>query len=245
MSVAPERLHDSVRVERLQRVRGDERDALPARLELRGQIGRELHDGAVAEDAHVLAAPEVAELPECEGVDGARRQVRLARLAQPQVHGPVLLGHAVQRGLAALGRIARSQHRHVGERRGQDDVFLGVVRAAQRRVGDAPADPHELERPEQGERGDRVREGPHPTQGHARAEADHDLLGDAGVDEPLGELIAELLHRPRRGDVGDDDGHPLVVLARLVDRVRERVPHDVTSASSAMAFAYSSLFGER
>src|SRR5207245_8818157 len=124
---------------------------------------------------------------------------------------------------------------------------------------DAAADPHdrhrqvlitevvadELEGTVERERGDRVREGPHPTQGHARAEADHDLLGDAGVDEPLGELIAELLHRPRRGDVADDDGQPLVVLARLVDRVRERVPHDVTSASSAMAFAYSSLFGER
>ena len=44
---------------------------------------------------------------------------------------------------------------------------------------------------------------------------------------------------------GHDDGHALVALARLVERVGEAVPHEVTSRSSVTALAYSSLLGDR
>ncbi len=120
---------------------------------------------------------------------------------------------------------------------------------AQGRVGDAAADADdrhrqvviaqidadELVRPEQGEGRDRVGERAQPAQRHAGAHADHDLLGDAGVDKAVGELFAEAGDRARRRDVGDDDRQPRIGLAELVKGVGKDVSHAAFPSISAIA----------
>jgi len=89
------------------------------------------------------------------------------------------------------------------------DIFLGVMRAAEGRIGDAAADPdhgyrevliakivaHHLKGAVEREGGDGIGERPEAAQRHAGAEPDHDLFGNACVDEALGEILAELLDR--------------------------------------------------
>ena len=109
---------------------------------------------------------------------------------------------APARRLDAFLRVARRDDLHVGQRAGDRDVLLGVVRAAERGVDDAGAHAdhrdgevlvaqvvaHHLEGAVERERRDGVGEGLQAFQRQAGADADHALLGDADVDEAVGEL---------------------------------------------------------
>ena len=64
---------------------------------------------------------------------------RLALLAEPQVDGAVVLQRGPQRQ-AGLDRVAGTDDRHVRQRPQQRDVLAGMMRRAQRRVGQAGAD---------------------------------------------------------------------------------------------------------
>ena len=88
----------------------------------------------------------------------------------------------------------------LGRRAHDGDVFLGVMRAPQRGIGDAAADADDrhgqiliaqvdanlLERAVDGKRGDAVGERRAAAQCQAGAQADHALLGHADVDELFG-----------------------------------------------------------
>ena len=131
-------------------------------------------------------------LPNSNGPVAARREVRLAGLAEPQVGRAVPLD-AGPGGGHCLGRVAGGDDRHVRDRPHHGDVLLGVMRPAQRGVGDAAADAddghrhvlvaevvaHLLERPVDREGRDRVGERAAAPQRQPRAEADHALLGHA------------------------------------------------------------------
>ena len=103
----------------------------------------------------------------------------------------------------------------------------------------------ELVRTEQCKGRDGVGEGTQAAQRHPGAHADHDLFGDAGVDEPIGKILAEFLNRAGGRDVSHDDGQPLVLFAGFIKGISEGIPHDAISVNPAIAWAYSSLLGER
>ena len=145
-----------------------------------------------------------------------------------------------------------------GTARGDGDVLLRVMRCAERRIGDAAADTDDghrqvliakivadhLERAVEREGGDRVGEWPQAALRHARGHADHDLLGDAGIDEAIGKFAAEFRDAAGRRNVGDDDAEPRVGLSEFVERIGEAISHAAPSSSSN-ACLYSSGLGDR
>ena len=133
-----------------------------------------------------------------------------------------------------------------------------MMRCAERRIGDAAADADhghrqvlvakivadKFEGAVEREGSDRVGEGPQAALRHARDHADHDLLGDPGVDEAIGKLAAKFGDAAGRRNVGDDDGEPRVDFPEFVESVGEAVSHAAPS-SSRSACAYSAGLGER
>ena len=90
----------------------------------------------------------------------------------------------------------------------------------------------ELVRPERRERRDRVDEGDEPRLGEAGRDAEHVLLGDADVEEPVREPLRERLDH-REAEVAGEQDDPLVVLGELDERPDEGRPHAATSLHRA------------
>ncbi len=95
-----------------------------------------------------------------------------------------------------------------------------------------------------------------PAVGEAGADADHVLLGDADVDEPIGELVAERAELRRADGVVDDGDDALVGAGKIEQRRGERITAVVqrrarrtgpsaAPPSSDRATSYSSAVGTR
>jgi hypothetical protein len=67
----------------------------------------------------------------------------------------------------------------------------------------------------------------------------HDLLGDAHIDEAIGEVVAEFVDGAGRRDIGDHGAETGILFACRVEGLGEIDSHDVTSASASIAGLYS------
>src|SRR5215510_10883400 len=133
-------------VERLQGVHGRERHRPALLAKPLRNVARQLHDRSVGQNAYIVPARQVAQPAERPGVDGARGEIRFASLAETEIDRAALLRHAPLGGEPRLGRVARRNDAHVRDCAGERHVFLGVVGAAQRRIGDAAPDAHDRDR---------------------------------------------------------------------------------------------------
>ena len=82
---------DALAVERLERVRRDDRHAAAGGGQPVGDLDRHLHDQAVGDHAGIAALAQVAQLAEHPRLDGLGGEIRLAGLADAQIDRPVLL----------------------------------------------------------------------------------------------------------------------------------------------------------
>ena len=87
---------------------------------------------------------------------------------------------------------------------------------------------HELVRSERREGRDRVREGDEPCLGEAGGDAEHVLLGNADVEEPVREPLRERLDH-REAEVAREQDDPLVLFGKLHEGSDEGRPHAATS----------------
>ena len=247
--VTRKRLRNAIDIERLHGVARDHRNRFSRGFEAFGELHCLLHDDSIGQNAYVAAALDVAQLAEHPGVDRLVGIVRFARLADAQIDRPLFLRGAIVRRLGALGRVARRDDLHIGQRSGDGNVLLRMVCPAQRRVNDAGAHAHHgdgqvliaqvvahhLERSIEREGRDRVGERLAALERETGANSDHALLGDADVDEARGILLAELRHAAGRRDVGDHDIDIGIGAGRLVKRLGERIPHCAARSSSITA----------
>ena len=151
---------------------------------------------------------------------------RLRLLAEPQVDGPGELLDRRQRGARLLG-VGRRDDGDAGLDAHDPRVLERVVRDAVVAVVHAAADAddahrqlvqdravaHELVAAHRGERGDRVDVGRVAGLGEAGRDADHVLLGDAGVPEAVGVALGERLEHGEAEIAGEQDD-PLVASRR-------------------------------
>ena len=155
----------------------------------------------------------------------AGMKVRLTRLAQAQV-GRLRMFDEISHAGAHLHRVARRRDQHVRKAAHQRVVLHRVVRVAQSAIGQPAADGNHGHRQavvvhvvadllgaaEGGEVGDRIGEDVIALAGHARGQARHVLLGHAGVDEAVRELVGKGFHHGV-AEVTDDQ-RDVRVLAR-------------------------------
>ena len=138
-------------------------------------------------------------------------------------------------GRGRLDRIGRHDHRHVGDRARPREVFDGVMRRPKLAVRHAARNPAELHvvaavrevgldlleraagQKARGAAGERNLAGA----GQTRADADHVLLGDADIDQPVRKPFAELLQVGRADRVVADDDDAAVLLGEREQRLGE------------------------
>ncbi len=138
---------------------------------------------------------------------------------------------AIARRLGALRRVARRDDLHVGQRSGNRDVLLRMVRPAKRRIDDAGAHTdhrhgqvlvaeiiaNHFKRSIEREGRDCVGERLAALERETGADANHALLRHTDIDETLGILLVEFRHAAGGRDVGDDDVDIGISGRRLVE----------------------------
>src|SRR6267154_148731 len=161
-----------------------------------------LSDRTIGKQAKVLPFLEAADLTESKPVRSLRCQIWFSRLAEPEINWARQVD-ARARGSGRLGGVAWRDDSHVGQRAHHGDIFLCVMRAAERGVRHAAAysdqldgqvlvatiDPHHFKWPVDRKRGNRVGERDTTEQCQPRGQAHHYLLSDADVYEPLREFF--------------------------------------------------------
>src|SRR5918996_1400279 len=195
-------------IEGLQRVDVDD----PRGDAVLGQRVRGLHRflnrGPGAEDAHVGSLPHLRRLPELESIPLRVHVVDLLP-GEPEEHGPHMVDQVLHGSLGLHG-VARIDDRHVRQCPEAGDVLQGHLRVPVLTDADARMGPHDahvgfLVRDGDPERldppGDEARERGRPRnlprQRQTGGDPQHVSFGDADVDEPLRELLRELLGASR------------------------------------------------
>src|SRR5437867_5863461 len=201
----PRGRYDSVDVERLHGMHAQDPGIHTVTGEPVGDGDGYLEHGPGGDDGQPLPAAELDRLTEPKR-DALAVDTRLADSPEAEIAGTTMLHHGAGRELD-LRRVAGRDDDHPGQRAHQGEVLSRVVRHPQRAVGEPAPNRDDLhvrgvvahvvadllEAPDGGEIRDGVREDDLAGERHARRDARHRLLGDAGVDEAFRELLSERL----------------------------------------------------
>ena len=219
--------HDGLHVERLDGVDIDNLAADADLFEHLGGLQGFPHEVAAGEEGDVSALAQQLGLADFELLTFRQEAGHLAA-TEAQIDGPDVLGGG-QRGGLGLVEVGGHEHGHVGQHLHQGDVLHGLVRGAvlaERDAGVRAANldvlvrvAHHLADLVIDAAGDELGEA--PDEGHLAAEAqaggdaDHVGLGDAALDEALGEFLGEAVHLDAAFHVGAQGDDILVLAASL------------------------------
>jgi hypothetical protein len=225
------------------------------RHQLLGDLNHRPQEPAGRNEGQVRPVSDGDGLPELEG-GRARMNRGLAGSAEAEVAGPLFVDDRPRQEFR-LDRVPGGDDEHPRQGTHDRQVLGGVVRHAERAVGQPSADCHHLhvrvvvadvvpdllEAAEGREIRDRVRKDDLTAQREAGGDPRHVLLGDPRVDEAAGKARGERLHYPKP-EIANDEHHTLVPFGELHERAEEGCPHNARS-SSASARRSSSSSGAR